>query len=243
MQELIPHILACQTLGQVERIVTGLGDRLGFENALYGVRMPNSFVEAVTIRIDNFPPEWMARYEERAYYRVDPVVAHCARSLIPLRWGRFLAAACEPAVVTLFDEAESYGIRAGLALGVGGSPTGERGMICLATGRPDEAIGEQVRRAEPQLLTLAPYIHETARRILLPQVFSEVDFNLTSRERECLLWVAEGKTSSELAELLNISEVTAIFHLKNALTKLGARSRAQAVARAVLLGILEPGWR
>lgn len=53
---------------------------------------------------------------------------------------------------------------------------------------------------------------------------------LTAREAECLGWAAQGKTNSEIAVILGISENTVRYHFKNVLGKLGARTRVQAVA-------------
>ena len=57
---------------------------------------------------------------------------------------------------------------------------------------------------------------------------------LTPRERECLKWIAAGKTDWEISLILNISEQTVHGYVQNALTKLNARTRAQAVALAML---------
>jgi len=57
---------------------------------------------------------------------------------------------------------------------------------------------------------------------------------LTPRERECLKWVAAGKTDWEISQILNIAEQTAHGYVQSALSKLGARTRAQAVALALL---------
>ena len=56
---------------------------------------------------------------------------------------------------------------------------------------------------------------------------------LTPRERECLSWVASGKTDWEISQILNISEQTAHEYVQNALIKLNATTRAQAVATAI----------
>ena len=66
----------------------------------------------------------------------------------------------------------------------------------------------------------------------------EVAFALTPRETECLTWAARGKTSVEIAELLNRSMETVEFHLSNAMAKLNARSRTHAVAIACLHGLI-----
>ena len=56
---------------------------------------------------------------------------------------------------------------------------------------------------------------------------------LTERERDVLLFVAEGKTDWEISVILAISESTARFHVDNARRKLGAVTRAQAVAKLI----------
>jgi DNA-binding CsgD family transcriptional regulator len=61
---------------------------------------------------------------------------------------------------------------------------------------------------------------------------------LTSRQIEILRLVAKGKTSEEVANNLRISEVTVKWHIGNAMRKLGASSRAEAVATAMRLGLL-----
>lgn len=61
---------------------------------------------------------------------------------------------------------------------------------------------------------------------------------LTSRERECLRWAAQGKTTWEISRVVDISEHTARFHLRNACTKLSASNRQQAITKAIQLGLL-----
>jgi DNA-binding NarL/FixJ family response regulator len=59
---------------------------------------------------------------------------------------------------------------------------------------------------------------------------------LTPRESEVLQLLARGMTNAEIASRLGISEHTAKFHVGAVLGKLGARSRAEAVAVASRLG-------
>lgn len=61
---------------------------------------------------------------------------------------------------------------------------------------------------------------------------------LTERERECLFWVAEGKTAEEVGVILGVSTSTANSHLTNAMQKLGARNRALAIATAIRHGLI-----
>jgi PAS domain S-box-containing protein len=56
---------------------------------------------------------------------------------------------------------------------------------------------------------------------------------LSEREREIVRLVAAGETGPEIAEQLHISHATVRTHVRNAMAKVGARSRAHLVAKAL----------
>jgi DNA-binding CsgD family transcriptional regulator len=60
----------------------------------------------------------------------------------------------------------------------------------------------------------------------------------TSREREVLSLLAAGATDEQIAEMLELSPATVQTHVRNAKAKLGARTRAQAVALALQRGMI-----
>ena len=74
-----------------------------------------------------------------------------------------------------------------------------------------------------------------ARMELWPKL---VDLN--DREVEALTWVARGKTSAEIAQILALSKRTIDFHIDNARSKLGAATRTEAVIKAADGGLIEP---
>jgi DNA-binding NarL/FixJ family response regulator len=65
---------------------------------------------------------------------------------------------------------------------------------------------------------------------------------LTKREREVMALVARGLTNDEIAEQLYVSPATAKTHVNRAMTKLGARDRAQLVVVAYETGLVRAGW-
>ena len=62
---------------------------------------------------------------------------------------------------------------------------------------------------------------------------------VTQREREILCWLREGKSNLQIAEELGISALTVKNHVQKILRKLNAANRAQAVAQAMSLQLLE----
>lgn len=65
------------------------------------------------------------------------------------------------------------------------------------------------------------------------------NYKITRRERECLYWVAIGKTDEQIAEILSIGKWTVVSHLKSAKYKLKCTNRSSAVATAISLKIVE----
>jgi DNA-binding NarL/FixJ family response regulator len=63
---------------------------------------------------------------------------------------------------------------------------------------------------------------------------------LNDREVETLTWVARGKTSAEIAQILGLTKRTVDFHIDNARSKLGAATRTQAVIKAATGRLIEP---
>ena len=63
---------------------------------------------------------------------------------------------------------------------------------------------------------------------------------LTEREREVLRLIASGESNQDIARRLTVTLATVKTHVNHIFGKLGAESRVQVVARARVLGLLEP---
>jgi len=64
---------------------------------------------------------------------------------------------------------------------------------------------------------------------------------LTPRERDMMALVAQGHSNEEIARRLYLSPLTVKTHVNRAMTKLGARDRAQLVVLAYQCGLVRPG--
>src|SRR5271167_4554313 len=82
---------------------------------------------------------------------------------------------------------------------------------------------------------IAARLAGVARTGLWPKVAA-----LNDREVEALTWVARGKTSVEIAQILGLTKRTIDFHIDNARAKLGAATRTEAVIKATTGRLIEP---
>ena len=61
---------------------------------------------------------------------------------------------------------------------------------------------------------------------------------LSPREKETLLWAAKGKSATDTAAILGLSQHTITFHRRQIMLKMGVASVTTAVAIAIQLGII-----
>jgi len=112
------------------------------------------------------------------------------------------------------------------------------------------ADGYLLKNAEPEELRRAINLVAEGKSVLSPEVTSRVlkavgsshgipaDIALSKRELDVLKCLAKGMTSSQIAAELFISENTVKTHVRHILEKLEASNRAEAVSRAIQLGII-----
>ncbi len=124
------------------------------------------------------------------------------------------------------------------------SPDDSRILPALQAGAlgclPKTSTGPELERAIKAAASGESVLYPASAAALLERLRSEPGpaESLTARESEVLQWVAAGLTNKAVAYRLGISEHTVKFHLSSAMNKLGAASRAEAVAIAIRLGLI-----
>lgn len=123
--------------------------------------------------------------------------------------------------------------RAALVAPVHG-PGGLKAMLLLASGAGITSVIERIRLGAASLQLAASQLYMTAEALRLAeslgQPADEALPALTRRERECMVWLARGKTAWEVSRILGITERTVTFHADNVKRKLGVSRRSQALA-------------
>lgn len=240
-RDLIEAAQAIDSVEEIHRLCSELCDGAGFDYFIYGAEFPVSLVRPQTVIISGFPQSWREHYDSRGYIRIDPTVRHCVIRSTPLIWDelRPLDERDERTIRQFMGEAADHGLRSGVSFPAHGQH-GEAAMLSLVSNDPHSAASERILAVLPIGQLLVGYIHEAARRAFDRENILLDRASLTDRERECLLWAAEGKTTADTAIILGISERTVVFHLQNAARKLDVCNRSQAVARAVAQGYIQP---
>lgn len=205
---------------------------LGFEHCAYGLQLPLPLTNPKVLTVNNYASAWRERYAEAGYLAIDPTVMHGRRTTAPLIWSDCVFSGARE----LWADARSHGLRVGWAQSCLDS-YGIGGMLTLA--RSSEPLTRsELESNEIKMMWLASIAHLSLSRLLKNQRQGEDVVELTQRETEVLKWHADGKTMSEISEILIISVDTVKFHTKNAVTKLRAANKTAAVVRAALLGLL-----
>ena len=174
----------------------------------------------------NYPTDWLSRYIEADYANVDPILQHHFNHYDVQVWSRTYRLAQSRKERVFVGEAASFHLTQGITVGVK-SPVRPMGSLFSFSG---PRMGEHPRH-EVVLQQLVPHLHQALLHLtFLPFA---ADPLLSSREREVLLWIKEGKTNWEISKILMISERTVRFHVANVLNKLQASTRGHAVAVAL----------
>lgn len=214
------------------RQVAGAARNMGFEYCAYGIRMPVPVSRPRVAMFNNYSSKWQECYDSRGYLQVDPTVQHALKSSLPVVWSNQLFMQARE----MWEDARSHGLRVGWAQ-ASRDPAGAVGLLTLA--RSAEPLSRSELDAnQAKMAWLAQYTHAAMARLLTPKLAPETQIALTPREKEVLRWTAEGKTSYEISQILDVSERTVNFHVNNAVAKLETSNKTQAAVKATALGML-----
>lgn len=170
----------------------------------------------------DWPEALRQRYEAGDAFWDCDLIAHLKQTVMPvfLR-GAFTRSPAAGELPALFA---AHGLTATWALSLHDQRL--RHVILALSGEREAPSPEEAR----QLLYRAHQIVDACGR---QEAWGErLQERLSGREIECLRWSAAGKSSEEIAIILDISAHTVATYLKSAMRKLDAVNRMQAVARA-----------
>ena len=154
-------------------------------------------VDDYSIIVNTYPKQWTDHYHTNNYLRCDPTISMSLFNSTTLVWSQMDNLTNEQKKV--FDEVKEVGIYNGFTVPV----HSHDGQVLIASfAHSNRHISTSVQNV---LRIAAVYLFDYAvrNRVLLQNPSRKR--NLTVRERECLLWVARGKSTWEISKILSIS--------------------------------------
>ncbi|AZV38955.1 transcriptional regulator [Komagataeibacter xylinus] len=184
---------------------------------------------AIRPTLSSYPKEWTTHYIGNNYGQVDPLLPRAMQTTVGFEWNTCDAMMNKKEWALAADIYE-IGVQDGFVLPIHGPGSS---VFFASFGQAGRTMPLRMQIA---LSMLTMQYHQRYQQLTAPQVI-QPDI-LTARERECLAWVANGRTTSEVAEILNVNDNTIKFHLKNAQRKLECTNRVTTVIKALSLGLI-----
>lgn len=222
----LDEIEHCRSIEQLASRFTAEVGHYGLTNFLITHLPPQESSFEPSIVHCAWPAAWREHYFYHYCWKHDPVAARVLTSRSSFLWSE--VDVCGRAR-NVMDAASSYSLRDGLTIPFSSAP----GTVsCISMAGRNCRFPPKGRRA---VELMATYTHMKALQLspLQWSVAPRQSGSLSPRERECLRWVASGKSDWEIGTILSISERTARQHVENATRKLGCVNRPQAVAIAI----------
>ncbi len=223
------------TYAELTTLVEAVSRDLGFEYvaALHSTSLIHR--SARLIRFDNYPIDWSSRLVRNGQTIVDPVLAFARRRVSGFLWPDALhGMSLSSSQLAILDEAARVGIRQGITVpaNVPGEP---EGSISFATRRSREVGRERMMMAD----AIGHFAFDAARRLIGLNCLRTPLPQISERERECIYWIAHGKTDQDVADILGVSLETVRTSVKKAFRKVGVITRGQLVHEALRLGLID----
>jgi len=180
---------------------------------------------------------WKTHYVQMGLHRIDPTLLKARRSIAPVDWSRLER---DDDFRKVFNDASDFGISdQGLTIPVRG-PFGDVGGLSVTSSLSRPEWNKLKANVIVALQSVAVHMHDMViRSDSLSNLLKTP--NLSQREVEVLQWISAGKAQQDIADILTISYRTVEVHLRSARHKLYALTTAQAVGRAIAMGLIYPG--
>ncbi|MEM8554650.1 MAG: LuxR family transcriptional regulator [Pseudomonadota bacterium] len=180
-----------------------------------------------------YDEEWVNRYLEKDYARIDPVVLGCFQRFHPVDWKQLDWSG--KTARNFMGEAVAAGVgNQGVSVPIRG-PNGQFAMFTVSASASDDTWQAFTDENLTDLLLLSHFMNQRALELEKGSDVSPSK-HLSPREVDALSMMALGLSRGQAAEKLGISEHTLRVYIEAARFKLGANNTTHAVAKALAQG-------
>jgi LuxR family transcriptional regulator, quorum-sensing system regulator CciR len=221
----------------LKTLLSAAAEGLGFKYValVHHVHFTTPEAASRAVQVVDYPEAWHTVVAARGYFIDDPVLAACQRSAAAFLWSDLPAVLSLSARQTeILEAAATCGLAEGFTVPI--NVPGEFIGSCsfgVATGQ------SLARQALPAAQYIGCFAFEAARRIQeRERLRGEISRpqarpRLTSRQFDCVVLAAQGRSDWHIGQLLGISQDTVHQHIETAKRRFGVASRTELVVRAL----------
>lgn len=233
--EFVRIVAAAQSVGELGDALADMTRRMGF--ARYALTHHVDILNAPqpAIRLHDYPDDWVDYFDRHGLGVSDPIHRASQITTTGFEWrhlaGMIPLTAGDRRILAL---AREHGLADGFT--VPANVPGEAHGSCSFVGI---AGAELPQDALPLAQLAGMFAFEGARRIWQTRNGSVPPRPcVTDRQRDCLVWVARGKTDWEISRILGVSQETVVQHIKQARVRYGVQKRTSLLIRTLFDGTI-----
>lgn len=241
---LLSLIAEARSVQEVWDLATSYFQPLGFSRMNYGftrfLHERNLGDPDDAIFLTTGDANYARRYFYNGLYARTPAYRWAVSNTGSCTWSwvreAYLADKLPPEERDAVEQNAAMGVHAGISISFPESSKRSKGALGLIAdpGLAHEDVDALWGARKDEMLAVAHMMH--LKIITLPQPVQKR--SLTERQRQALEWVADGKTTQDVALLMEVSPAMIEKHLRLAREALSVETTTQAVAKAALLNLI-----
>lgn len=206
---------------------------IGFNYFGFSTTYPSRDHQPKTVKFNNYPTSWNREYDRNKMRNIDPVVAHCNHSMLPILWTEDMFSDSP----ILWDALKMHGLQHGWSQALHDEEKGLCSILSLARSHCPITALELYENLGFSVF-MARHLHLLVEQSLPKHCVKQAPPRLSAREIDVLNLAAAGKTAEESARILHLSARTIHFHIQSAIEKLGVKNKISAIIAAMKAGHL-----
>ncbi|CAI8993579.1 LuxR family transcriptional regulator [Pseudomonas sp. IT-P253] len=227
------QLLRTTDIDTAYRISLDFAKNIGFKFFAFSITCAEKAGPTNTVRLNNYPVDYNTEYEQKQHRDIDPIVAHCHESMMPIVWNEELFSK----VSWLWDALEYQGLQHGWSHSVHDEESGLCSILSLARSHSPVTALDLYENLGFSIF-MGGHLHRLMAQTFPRQSVKPPPPHLSQREIDVLKLAADGKTAGESAVILNVTPRTVNFHVQKAIEKFSVNNKLSAVVAAAKAGYL-----
>ncbi|WP_445180841.1 autoinducer binding domain-containing protein [Pseudomonas sp. McL0111] len=214
-------------------ILLRFAENIGFNFCAISLTSTDRSADFNALQINNYPKTWNQLYEKQNYSKIDPVIAHCNHSMLPIVWSKEVFSQTPQ----LWSDLQQHGLRHAWSQSFLQAESGLCTMLSLA--RKNGPLSPlELYEHFGYMFYVTSHMSDLFVRNMPKRPDKPAQPKLSPRELEVLKFSAVGKTAYEISRILCLSERTVNYHVQNVIVKLNVCNKISAVIAATRIGII-----